>query len=345
MGNPVPLVHVVRDGVVEGIHYGSLVVLGPDGGVEFAAGDIESPFFLRSAAKPLQAVGLLRAGLELPDDLLALAAASHSGEDIHLAGTHAILRTAELSEHDLGNPPALPYDPAMRDEWLARGRAPRRAAHNCSGKHAAMLRTARARGWSTRDYLDRGHPLQRALAATVSELAGERVAEPSVDGCGAPLFSISLTGLARALARIATAGAGTAEGDLARALRAHPELVAGTSRDVTLLMRAVPGLIAKDGFEGVQVVGLPDGHAVAIKIADGADRARMPAAAAALALCGLDPERLLEPATVPVYGGGEVVGGLQAAGELASAALAAGARQLFDVKYPITRTRSAAWTA
>ncbi|WP_216213988.1 asparaginase [Amycolatopsis aidingensis] len=345
MSEPVPLVHVVRDGVVEGVHYGSVAVLGPDGTVEFAAGDIGAPFFLRSAAKPLQAAGMLRAGLELPDDLLALAAASHSGEDIHLAGTHAILRAAELDEADLGNPPALPYDPAMRDEWLARGRAPRRAAHNCSGKHAAMLRTARARGWPTRNYLDRGHPLQRGLATTVAELAGERVAEPSVDGCGAPLFSVSLTGLARASARIATARVDTAEGGLARALRAHPEMVAGTRRDVTHLMRAFPGLIAKDGFEGVQVAALPDGHAVAIKIADGADRARMPAAAAALALCGLDPARLAEQATVPVYGGGEVVGRLQPAGELGAAALAAGAGQLFDVKYPITRARSAAWTA
>ncbi|MFJ2112620.1 asparaginase [Streptomyces sp. NPDC087850] len=314
----VPLAHVVRGGVVEGVHHGSVVVLAADGGVEFRAGDIEAAFYPRSALKPLQAVGLLRAGLpELDDEALALTAASHSGEERHLITARRILDAAGLTEDDLRNVPDLPYGEAQREEWLRRGLGRTRLVQNCSGKHAAMLMTARARGWALDSYLDAGHPLQRALAATVEDLTGQRVARITVDGCGAPLYSVSLHGLTRAVARLATAGPDTEEGRVARAMRAHPETVSGTGRDVARLMRAIPGLLAKDGFEGVQVAALPDGRAVGVKIADGADRARMPVTAAALARCGVDPEILAGFARTPVIGGGVEVGSLRAAGALA----------------------------
>ncbi|MEU7430124.1 asparaginase [Streptomyces sioyaensis] len=309
----VPVAHVVRGGMIEGVHHGSVVVLAADGSVAFQAGDIEVACYPRSALKPLQAVGLLRAGLPpLDDELLALVAASHSGEERHLAGTRRILTAAELAEDDLRNVPDLPYDPAVRDEWIRRGLAPSRLAQNCSGKHAAMLLTARTRGWRLEDYLDPGHPLQQELAATVDDLTGQRIARVTVDGCGAPLFSVSLHGLTRAAARLATAAPGTDEGRVAEAMRAHPEMVSGSSRDVARLVRAVPGLLAKDGFEGVQIAALPDGRAVGVKIADGADRARMPVTAAALARCGVDPEILAPFATAPVLGGGAPVGTLRA---------------------------------
>ncbi|MEU5542764.1 asparaginase [Streptomyces sioyaensis] len=309
----VPVAHVVRGGMIEGVHHGSVVVLAADGSVAFQAGDIEVACYPRSALKPLQAVGLLRAGLPpLDDELLALVAASHSGEERHLAGTRRILAAAELAEDDLRNVPDLPYDPAVRDEWIRRGLAPSRLAQNCSGKHAAMLLTARTRGWRLEDYLDPGHPLQQELAATVEDLTGQRIARVTVDGCGAPLFSVSLHGLTRAAARLATAAPGTDEGRVAEAMRAHPEMVSGSSRDVARLVRAVPGLLAKDGFEGVQIAALPDGRAVGVKIADGADRARMPVTAAALARCGVGPEALAPFATAPVLGGGAPVGKLRA---------------------------------
>ncbi|MFE1881274.1 asparaginase [Streptomyces diastatochromogenes] len=303
-----PVAHLIRGGVVEGIHYGSVVVLGADGQVQFQLGDIEAAFYPRSALKPVQAVAMLRAGLPLDGDLLSLAAASHSGEERHLAGTRRILELAGLAEDDLRNVPDMPYDPAVRDAWVREGRLPSRLAQNCSGKHAAMLWTAKLNGWSLDDYLDPAHPLQQAIAEIVEDLTGQRVAQVTVDGCGAPLFSVSLHGLARAVARITTAAPGTPEARVADAMRSHAEMASGAGRDVAALMGAVPGLLAKDGFEGVQVAALPDGRAIAVKIADGANRARIPVAAAALARAGVDPELLTEFAGEPLLGGGEPVG-------------------------------------
>ncbi|MEU1031132.1 asparaginase [Streptomyces mirabilis] len=308
-----PVAHLVRGGVVEGIHYGSVVVLAADGGVDLQIGDIEAAFHPRSALKPVQAVAMLRAGLPLDGELLSLAAASHSGEERHLAGTRRILELAAVTEDDLRNVPDLPYDPVVRDVWIREGRLPSRLAQNCSGKHAAMLMTARLNGWSLDDYLDPGHPLQQAIAEIVEDLTGQAIAQVTVDGCGAPLFSVSLHGLARAAARITTAPAGTPEARVADAMREHAEMASGSGRDVAALMRAVPGLLTKDGFEGVQMAALPDGRAVAVKIADGADRARGPVAAAALARAGVAPALLAEFGSVPLLGGGAVVGGLRPA--------------------------------
>ncbi|UUV30473.1 asparaginase [Amycolatopsis roodepoortensis] len=289
-----PLVHLLRDGMVEGVHHGSAVVLAPGGRVLFSAGDIEAAFYPRSAAKPLQATAMARLGVDLSPAGFAVGAASHSGEEIHLAEVRRTLDGAGLTTEDLRTPEDLPFDPVEREAWVASGRTASRVAHNCSGKHAAMLATCRLHGWSTKDYLDPGHPLQRAIAECVEDLTGQPIPKVAVDGCGAPLFAVSLRGLARAVGKIAAAAPGTPEGLVAEGIRKHPELVAGTRRDVTALMRAVPGLIAKDGFEAVQVAALPDGTAIAIKIADGGDRARRPVLAAMLALCGVDPD-VLEP--------------------------------------------------
>lgn len=306
-----PVAHLIRGGVIEGIHYGSVVVLGADGSVEFQLGDIEAAFYPRSALKPVQAVAMLRAGLPLEGELLSLTAASHSGEERHLAGTRRILELAGAGEDDLRNVPDLPYDPVVRDAWVREGRLPSRLAQNCSGKHAAMLYTCRLNDWPLKDYLDPAHPLQRAIAEIVEDLTGQAIAQVTVDGCGAPLFSVSLHGLARAVARITTAPAGTPEARVADAMREHAEMASGTGRDVAALMRAVPGLLAKDGFEGVQVAALPDGRAIAVKIADGANRARIPVAAAALARAGVDPAALAEFAGEPLLGGGEPVGSVR----------------------------------
>ncbi|MFJ4800633.1 asparaginase [Streptomyces murinus] len=314
-----PVAHLVRGGVVEGIHYGSVVVLGADGTVGHQVGDIEAAFYPRSAVKPLQAVAMVRAGLPLDGELLSLAAASHSGEERHLAGTRRILELGGLAEDDLRNVPDLPFDPAVRDTWVRAGRTPSRLAQNCSGKHAAMLWTARLNDWSLPDYLDPAHPLQQTVRETVEDLTGQRVAHTTVDGCGAPLFAISLHGLARALSRITSAAPGTAEAKVADAMRGHAEMASGASRDVAALMRAVPGLLAKDGFEGVQVAALPDGRAVAVKIADGADRARIPVAARALERAGVDPALLTGFAGQALLGGGVPVGAVQVVGELDSA--------------------------
>ncbi|MEU4246842.1 asparaginase [Amycolatopsis sp. NPDC026612] len=281
--SPEPLVELVRDGMVEGVHHGSAVVLAPDGSTLFAAGDVDTAMYPRSTAKPLQATAMARLGLRLSPAGFAIAAASHSGEPAHLDAVREVLdgRSPEL----LGNPADFPFDPVERDRWIAAGQAPTRPAHNCSGKHAAMLATCALNGWSTEGYLDPAHPLQRAIAAAFEDLTGRGIPRVAVDGCGAPLFATTLRGLATAVSKIATAAPGTPDHLVADGIRQHPELVGGSRRDVTAVMRAVPGLIAKDGFEAVQIAALPDGTAIAFKIADGGDRARYPVLAALLELC------------------------------------------------------------
>lgn len=293
------------------MHAGTVVALGPDGSTALALGTPDEPVFPRSSNKPLQAVGMLRAGWRPADEAqLTLACASHSGEDAHLDVVRQMLATR--SEQALGCPPALPLDEAAAAALLAAGGGPTRLHMNCSGKHAAMLATCADAGWAERGYLDTAHPLQVALQAAVEDLAGEHVRHVAVDGCGAPQHALTPRGLARAFARLAIAGASTDEGRVADAVRHRPELLGGTRRDVTDLLRMLPGSIAKDGAEGVYALALPDGSAVVLKIADGASRARIPVLVAALRALGTTAPELDALAQVPVLGGGEVVGVVRA---------------------------------
>lgn len=289
-----PLAVVRRGGRVESVHAGSVVVLDPHGAVLLTIGDPCVPMYPRSTMKPLQAAAMVGCGLSLPSELVALAAASHSGQRRHVDGVRQILATAGLGVEDLGNPAGMPLDPAVRDEWVAAGHRPAPIAHNCSGKHAAMLATCVANGWPVDGYRRPQHPLQQAIAATVRRLCGEEIAHTAVDGCTAPLFAVSLQGVARATAALATAPAGTPEGVVAEAIRRHPDMLGGTARPVTQLIEAVPGLIAKDGAEGVEVAATADGAAVAVKIADGARRPLAAVIAAGLVRCGV-PAATLTP--------------------------------------------------
>jgi L-asparaginase II len=307
----VPVAHVVRSGFVESVHQGSAVALAPDGSVALDVGATTSPVFPRSSNKPLQALAMLRSGLDLDGELLALASSSHSGEEFHRDGVRRVLADAGLDEGALQNTPGLPFDEEEQRRWLASGQGPARITQNCSGKHAAMLATCVTAGWDTATYLDPQHPLQRAIAATLAELAGEPVAAVGVDGCGAPVMAISLTGLARAFASLATARPGTLEGRVAAAMRAHPEWVGGTRRAVTALMRGVPGLIAKDGAEAVYAAALPDGTSVAVKVADGNDRAAPVLLAQALREVGVEAAVLDEVGRPPVLGHGQPVGAIE----------------------------------
>jgi L-asparaginase II len=301
-----------RDGVVESVHHGSLVATDASGAVLLAAGDPGALFYPRSSLKPLQAVAMLRAGLELPPELLALAAASHSGAPAHQEGARRILALHHADGAALENVPDLPYGAAERASALRAGQGPSHLAQNCSGKHAAMVATCLVNGWPVAGYTDPRHPLQELVAEVVAELTGEPLGARSTDGCGTPLFAVTLRGMATAFARLVSAAPGTPEARVAAAMTAHPEQVAGEGRDVTALMRRVPGLLAKDGFEGLQLVGLPDGRGLAVKIADGADRARMPVTVRALQHLGMATEALADLAVVPVLGGGRPVGALAA---------------------------------
>jgi L-asparaginase II len=303
---------VVRGGVVESVHRGHLVVLAPDGSVRVRRGDPDRTFFPRSSLKLVQAVAMLRSGLDLDGELLALACASHSGEPDHVAGVRRILAGAGLDEADLQNTPDLPLDSEAAAAWVAAGNKPARLTQNCSGKHSAMLATCVAAGWDRATYRDPDHPLQRAIRATVAELTGD--GDPvhvTVDGCGAPLFSCTPTGLARAFARIATAPAGTPEHRVAAAVRARPWWLGGTGRFPTRLIEAVPGLVAKDGAEGVFAAALPDGGALAVKIADGSPRPLPPVVTALLETLGVSGAGPV--GTVQVLGHGEPVGEVEAA--------------------------------
>lgn len=313
-----PLAVLTRDGLVESVHYGSAIATAADGRTLLAAGEPLAPFYPRSALKPLQAVAMVRAGLDLPDELLALAAASHSGAATHRDGALRILDLHGLTPGILENSTDLPYGVRERQEWLSAGAQATHLAQNCSGKHAAMAATCVVNGWPVQGYLDPAHPLQQLVARTVRDLAGEEPERTSTDGCGTPLFALTLRGMARAFGRLAAASGSSPEAAVARAMRRHPEMVAGDDRDVTALMRLVPGLLAKDGFEGVQLVGLPDGRAVAVKISDGGDRARMPVTVRILAALDVDTSPLAHLATAPVLGAGRPVGLLQAADFLAS---------------------------
>jgi L-asparaginase II len=293
----------VRGGFVEGHHHGSVIALNTDGSVALAVGRPEAPMLARSSLKPLQAIGMLRAGLEAGDEELALACASHSGQPEHLAVVRRMLAAAGLAESDLDNTPGMPMHGPSRRVMIQAGEGPSRIAMNCSGKHAAMLATCVAAGWPTDGYRDPSHPLQQALRATVEELTGDQVSATVVDGCGAPQFAVSLTGLARSFSRL---------GRCAAVMRSQPFLVGGEGRDVTAVMVGVPGLVAKDGAEGVYAAGFDDGRAVAVKIDDGAARARMPVLVAALRLLDVTDPALDDLATVPVLGHGDRVGEVRA---------------------------------
>ncbi|MET9802978.1 asparaginase [Streptomyces sp. NPDC006368] len=312
---PPVLAEVVRSGFVEGHHRGSLVVLAEDGSVETTAGNATAPVFPRSCNKPMQAAALLRAGLDLSGERLALAAASHSGESFHLDLVRKMLAEHKLSDSALQTPPDLPLDPVEAETYLASGKVRDRVTMNCSGKHTAMLAACALNGWDPASYLDPCHPLQRLILDEVQAASGETVDTVGTDGCGAPLMAISLVGLARAFRSYVLAEPGTPQRRVADAMRAHPEYVAGTRRPDTWLMREVPGALSKMGAEAVQAVALEDGRALAFKIDDGGGRALGPVLARGLRLLGLDADApvLARIADAPLLGGGERVGEIRAA--------------------------------
>ncbi len=309
------LAEVIRSGFTESRHRGIAVALAADGQVALAAGAVREPIFPRSSNKPLQATAMLRCGLKLDGELLALAAASHSGEEFHVAGVREILSGAGLTAEALQCPPDWPLDEDARRAHILAGGGKDRIHMNCSGKHAAMLATCVVNGWPTESYTDPAHPLQQEIQRTVSELAGEPVAAIGVDGCGAPLLAISVLGLARAFRALVLAPDGTAERAVADAMRAFPAWTSGMARPERFLMEAVPGLLLKGGAEGVDGFALADGRAGALKIEDGAARARVPVTVALLRELGvtdLAAAGLAELARPAVTGGGRVVGEIRA---------------------------------
>lgn len=306
--DPFVLLDATRNGFVESHHRGSLVLLDAAGVVAVAAGDPDRPIMPRSSLKPLQAITMVECGFPGRGGALALAAASHDGEDVHVSGARSILASAGLDESALRCPPDLPSGRGAMLAHVRAGGGPLRICHNCSGKHAAMLATCVVNGWDLASYRDIAHPLQVAIRAGIEAASGETIVASGVDGCGAPAHAISLVGLARAFAAISRAADGTAAASVRAAMRAHPRLIGGTGRAVTELTAGVDGLLAKDGAEGVWGAALPDGRAFAVKVDDGSARSLAPVLAAAVRYWGLDSEVARRWSAVSVLGGGEPVG-------------------------------------
>ncbi|MCU1439911.1 MAG: Asparaginase [Rhodoglobus sp.] len=299
----VELAVIERSGFAESRHSGAAVVVGPDGAVLTELGNGSAHVFGRSTLKFMQAIAVLRSGAELDGVQLVLAAASHRGTPRHVGVVHGILARAGLSENALQCPADRPLDPAFRAS------EPSRITMNCSGKHAAFLLACVHNGWPVESYLEPGHPLQQLIRATVEEYTGEPIGAAGIDGCGAPVFAVTLRGLARATSRVAT---DPEAARLVAAIRAD-----AWALDSLAVAAAIDelGIIAKNGAEGVLVAAAPDGTAVALKVLDGSTRASIPVALTLLTATGaLDAaaaQRIIGATTERVLGGGVPVGELR----------------------------------
>ncbi|MGZ8803969.1 MAG: asparaginase [Microbacterium sp.] len=316
----VELAVVERSGFVESRHVGCAIVLDPDGTTSAALGDTVTPILPRSSLKPVQALACLTAGAPLEGEKLGLATASHAGTDRHVSVVRDILDAAALSEDALACPPAWPGDQATRDEVVRDGGAPARIRMNCSGKHAAMLLTCVVNGWPTAGYLAPEHPLQTHIREVAERLVGERAATTAIDGCGAPVFAMSLAGLAKAIHRIGTSSERSpfalhrSAGVLVRAVRENPWTIDGPGRADTIVIERL-GVFAKQGAEGVTVMVAPNGTTVALKMLDGSGRAATAVALRLLeregALAASDVADAMTRLPLSVSGGGQVVGAIR----------------------------------
>lgn len=299
-----PIAGVWRGGILECIHSGHVRVENPDGQVALQRGD-DVEFFPRSSLKPFQALAALKAGAHLTDEQLALACASHAGTPEHVQVAQSVLDSLRLTRADLLNTPDFPLDDVAAAAVHAEGGEKEPIFQNCSGKHAAMLASCTASGWDTTTYLDHTHPLQVLIRDTLEELTQTQV-RWSIDGCGAPTATTSLSGLARAMRTLVTAEEGTLEHRISRAMRTHPHLISGHGRFDTLAMQNVPGIVVKGGADGVLMAGFPDGATIITQVADGNHRANTPTFMAAMNALGVDAD--LAWAQENVYGHGRVVG-------------------------------------
>ncbi|MCS5507785.1 asparaginase [Curtobacterium flaccumfaciens pv. flaccumfaciens] len=302
----VELAVLERSGFDESRHVGAGVVVDATGTVIDSVGDVTASIYPRSTMKPFQALAVRRAGALFSDEELVLTTASHAGTAAHQALALHMLESFDHVEADLGCPPDMPFD---------RGTArtmdgPRRLAMNCSGKHAGMLAACRVNGWDEATYLDIEHPLQQRVRSVVEEYTHETVDLVGTDGCGAPVFPLTLTGLARGFAGV-VARADDDSAALTDAALAHPWAIDGVGRANTVTIERLQ-VLAKLGAEGVMVMGLPGGAAVAVKVLDGSQRAGTLAALALLERNGLVASdgvaEVLEATGERVLGGGVPVG-------------------------------------
>ncbi len=291
----VPMIELWRGGMLESVHHGHAVIFGPDG-VEAAWGDADAVIFPRSSCKMIQALPLIESGaadaVGLTPRQLALACASHNGAAIHTQAVADWLAALDMGEADLRCGTHLPRDPEVLKGITCTGDAACQLHNNCSGKHAGFLTLNRQLKGGP-EYVELDHPVQRAAKAAFEEVTAETSPGYGIDGCSAPNFACTVTGLARSMAAFAAANP---DGDrrqqamarLTTAMATHPEMVAGEGRACTDLMRAMGGRVAvKTGAEAVFVAILPDQRrGIALKIMDGGTRASEAAIVALLVHLG-----------------------------------------------------------
>ena len=321
VADAVELAVVERSGFIESRHAGSAVVLTSEGAVLRTLGDVTTPIFPRSSMKPFQAIAVMASGVTLRGEDAAIATASHSGTQRHADLVRGLLFRAGIPETALACPAAWPDDSATRDALVRLGAGKAPVYMNCSGKHAAMLVACKQNGWALNGYLDPEHPLQKRILDVVERFTGERPSATGIDGCGAPVHALSLTALARGIARIATSKSNSPfaiyreAGFLAEAVRQNGWVIAGPGLPDTIVIERL-GLFIKTGAEGIMVASAANGITAALKILDGNPRAATIVAlrllADAGALAHTDVEALLPDLGLAVYGGGRQVGQVHA---------------------------------
>ena len=322
----VELAQLTRNNFIEARHRGRLILLGPDGEVQLALGNIHEPFYLRSAAKPLQAIGSMKAGAPLRGSQVAIACGSHRGTFEQMRAVQDVLtqgstETNPLTPANLALKPALPSDKQARQAMIQANLAATTLAHPCSGKHAAFLWACTAKlergdleegsqNWTLHNYLDPAHPLQQVITEEIEAFTGEPVAAIGVDGCGAPVHAVSLAGAARAYSTLGAAirnlGADARASTVATAMVDYPELIQAPGYPDTVLSEELDAIV-KSGAEGVLCIGLRSGASVVVKMSDGSHRAMYAVALRALVAGGYlsteECERLLALVVRPVTGG------------------------------------------
>jgi len=278
------LARVVRNGLVEALHDGVVAAVDVDGRLLASAGDLDRPFFLRSASKPFQATVSQESGAQLSMQQMALACASHGGQPVHIAIVRDMLAEVGLDESALKCPPAWPFGEGAKEQLIAAGhREPRAIWHNCSGKHAAMLRACLAAGWPIEEYLDAQHPLQQRIAETIHQVLGMNHGPVGVDGCGVPTFR----GTARSMAgAYATLGSDTRFAPAWVAMHRWPALTSDTSQPAAHIATWLDAA-AKHGAEACLGVAVRNRLGVAAKVWDGSPRAVGVGMVAALDQLGL----------------------------------------------------------
>lgn len=295
------LLEVVRNELVESVHAGHLLISDASGKSLLKLGDLDSLIYPRSAIKSLQASAMVRAGLKVSPKELALVCASHAGSTDHLTTALSILGSVGLTESALKNTPDKPLGAGERAAWG--DQAPTSLAANCSGKHAGMVATAKTNGWDIESYKEVSHPLQIAIRAEFESLSGEQITKVGVDGCGAPLFAMSIGAISKALRNLVQSKDPVHQ-EVLNACRSNPIMVSGVGRLPTILMSQVPGLFVKDGAEGVMVIATKSGETIIWKMSDGSSRGALTLAAATLSHLGINVEFEREL----VLGDGKVVG-------------------------------------